>query len=522
MKAVVSASERARRRSLHLFNLFRLLIAGLFAVVGRDLGLGNEAPLLFRVVSFVYLGLTLVLGFRELSVRWGAARVLSLLAVVDVLALSLMMLTSGGYPSGIPVLMMVMLAGVSLVAESRMVLFFAALATLFMLGENLWRLLLRGESIDFLKVGFWCIGFFGVAIIARLLASRAETSAELAEERGEALVQQQALNERIIRDMADGVVVTRRDGHIRHFNPQAAALLGLEAEHKLQGLSLFDLDSGFASLFDGAAQSDEAPRLLRLGAGGRLLRCRVVDSEQHGVRSPEVVIYLTDFEEIQHKLQRDKLAALGRLTASMAHEVRNPLSAVAQAAELLEDEKRLESRTRLLRIIHDNTHRIERLIRDVLALGRREQGFPETVMLEEFIAELIEERIFREPAEAGLYQIEPLNGLSLAIDRAHLHQIVDNLLTNAARHCSRAPGSVRIHAQVLGAGQLALHVHDDGPGLDDTVRQHLFEPFFTTYSKGTGLGLYVARQLAEANDIRLELADSATGADFVLYGRQQA
>ena len=436
MKAVVSASERARRRSLHLFNLFRLLIAGLFAVVGRDLGLGNEAPLLFRVVSFVYLGLTLVLGFRELSVRWGAARVLSLLAVVDVLALSLMMLTSGGYPSGIPVLMMVMLAGVSLVAESRMVLFFAALATLFMLGENLWRLLLRGESIDFLKVGFWCIGFFGVAIIARLLASRAETSAELAEERGEALVQQQALNERIIRDMADGVVVTRRDGHIRHFNPQAAALLGLEAEHKLQGLSLFDLDSGFASLFDGAAQSDEAPRLLR--------------------------------------------------------------------------------------IIHDNTHRIERLIRDVLALGRREQGFPETVMLEEFIAELIEERIFREPAEAGLYQIEPLNGLSLAIDRAHLHQIVDNLLTNAARHCSRAPGSVRIHAQVLGAGQLALHVHDDGPGLDDTVRQHLFEPFFTTYSKGTGLGLYVARQLAEANDIRLELADSATGADFVLYGRQQA
>lgn len=520
----LAASERVRWRSLHLFNMFRLVLAGLFLVAGAELGLGSEAPVVFGLVVLVYVAIAFSLGFRRISAMLGMARTVALLFTTDVLALSLMMWASGGYGSGIPVLIMVMLAGASLVAEGRMVLFFAALATLLMLGENSWRMLVLKESVDFLKVGFWCIGFFGVAIVARLLASRAHANALLAAERGEALIRQQAVNERIIADMEDGVVVASSEGVVQQANPQAAALLGLgnNGGSGLEGLRLDDLDPAFATLLIKPAQEENRHRLLRLGPGGRLLRCRMVNGDDHAGKEASILIYLTDFEDIQRNVQRDKLAALGRLTASMAHEIRNPLSAVSQAAELLRDEKRAAMQARLARIINDNAQRIERMIRDVLALGRREQTWPEEVPLAEFVDEVLDERIFRDGAEAGRYDVDVDPDLSLMIDRAHLHQILDNLLANASRHGTGAPAAVRIHAHALSGERVALHVHDDGPGLEESTRQQVFEPFFTTHAKGTGLGLYIARELAEANDATLELAASEQGADFVLCGRQKS
>ena len=233
------------------------------------------------------------------------------------------------------------------------------------------------------------------------------------------------------------------------------------------------------------------------------------------------LIYLTDFEDIQRELQQIKLAALGRLTASMAHEIRNPLSAVSQAAELLRDEKRGEMQARLIRIINDNAQRIERMIRDVLALGRREQAQPEALVLAKFVSEVIDARVFRDQTERDLYVVDIDPALRFAIDRAHLHQILDNLLANARRYCSGAAAAVHLQAVALAGERVALHVRDDGPGLDAATRRHLFEPFFTRHAKGTGLGLYIARELAEANDATLELAASTCGADFVLTGRQR-
>ncbi|WP_341643583.1 sensor histidine kinase [Thauera sp. SDU_THAU2] len=522
MSAAASiAIERSRLASLHFLNLFRLVLAGLFVVAGEELGLGSEMPAVFRAVAYGYVASALVLGFREVSGYLGESRTIALQAVIDVVALSLMMWASGGYGSGLPVLMMVMLAGVGLVAEGRMVLFFAALATIAVLIENAWRLAVGDQPVDFLKVGIFCTGFFGIALIARLLASRAQANASLAAERGEALAKQQAVNERIIRDMQDGVIVADAKGRVLQSNPQAAVLLGMDASSasgSLEGLQLTDIDPVFDELMCGRHPDG---RLLRIGPGGRLMRCRVVYGEQQGAEGGGFLIYLTDFEDIQRGLQQTKLAALGRLTASMAHEIRNPLSAVTQAAELLRDEKRGEMQGRLVRIINDNAHRIERMIRDVLALGRREQALPEALPLAQFAAEVIEARVFSDPAERDLYAVEIEPSLSFAIDRAHLHQILDNLLANARRYCSGKSAAIRLHAMALAGERVALHVRDDGPGLDEATRLHLFEPFFTTHAKGTGLGLYIARELAEANDATLELAANGPGADFVLEGRQK-
>ena len=176
---------------------------------------------------------------------------------------------------------------------------------------------------------------------------------------------------------------------------------------------------------------------------------------------------------------------------------------------------------RLIRIINDNAQRIERMIRDVLALGRREQAQPEALVLAKFVSEVIDARVFRDQTERDLYVVDIDPALRFAIDRAHLHQILDNLLANARRYCSGAAAAVHLQAVALAGERVALHVRDDGPGLDAATRRHLFEPFFTRHAKGTGLGLYIARELAEANDATLELAASTCGADFVLTGRQR-
>ena len=509
----IAGIDLPRWRSLRYFNIFRLVLAGLFIVAGPQLNLGADYPTAYLATAWAYLGLVLTFGFPDLFERLGVERVIRLQLLVDVVALSLIMWASGGYRSGMPVLMMIMLAGAGLVAEGRMVLFFAALTTVAVLGDNAWRTLAGREPVDFLQLGIVCMGFFGIAVVSRLLALRAKANASLAAERGEELAKQQSVNERIIRDMQDGVIVLGADGRVRQANPRAAALLGLSA---LEGLLLADVDPVFAGI---AVECGDDGRLMRLGLPARLLRCRVVCGELGTPAEGDTLIYLTDFEEIQRKLQQLKLAALGRLTASMAHEIRNPLSAITQAAELLQDEKRTEMQARLTRIVNDNARRIERMIRDVLALGRREQAEPEAVPLAAFSEERIAAHSLAGEAERVVYRIEVAPEVTLALDRAHLHQILDNLVANARRYCSGGEGAVRLYAEPFPDGRIGLHVRDDGAGVPDEVLVHLFEPFFTTHPKGTGLGLYIARELAEANDATLELVGGEGGAHFLLIGR---
>lgn len=518
-----AADERrdlARRGPLRYLNLFRLILAGLFLVAGLELNLGAEAPQVFNAAAIAYLAAVLALGFPDAARRFGVDRVITLQTVIDIGILAAMMWASGGYRSGIPVLMMVVLAGVGLVAEGRMVLFYAALATVAVLAENVWRFVAGERAADFVQVAFVCTAFFGIAITARFLALRAKANESLAVQRGEALAKQQAVNERIIHDMQDGVLVVAADGVVSQANPRAAELLGLTS---VDGLRLTDVDENFADV--PTCCSTPEGSLRRLGPAGKLLRCRAVGAQDDvdGQRAAggETVIYLTDFEEIQTHIQQLKLAALGRLTASMAHEIRNPLSAVTQAAELLTEEKRGEVQVRLVRIINDNARRIERMIRDVLALGRREETLPEALPLASFACGLLDEFALRGGAERQVFALDIPGDVTFAVDRAHMHQILDNLIGNARRYCSGAPGSVHVYARVEAGGRVAVHVVDDGPGIAAADRARMFEPFFTTHPKGTGLGLYISRELAEANGATLELRDNAPGAHFVLTGRSQ-
>ncbi|MDR1063700.1 MAG: PAS domain-containing protein [Azoarcus sp.] len=512
--------DPARRRALRYFSLFRLVVAGFFLTLGSRFDLGFEAPKSFGAVALVYLLLILVLGVPEVGRRIGFARLMMLQGFIDLAVLVIVMKTSGGYQSGIPVLMMIVLAGSGLLTEGRIVLLMAALATVAVLMENSWRALAGGrhEAGDVFQVALTCSSFFGIAIMARLLALRARSNAALAAERSAELAQQEAINAHIIHDMQDGVIVLRADGIVRQVNPSACTLLG---QARIEGRPLAEVDAALAELCRHAAAS-EVGQLITLGRTRRLLRCRVAGGS-NGIEGDKL-IYLTDLEDIQRRMQQLKLVSLGRLTANMAHEIRNPLSAVTQAAELLCEEKRGDMQVRLAHIVKDNARRIEHMIRDVLALGRRERAHPEALSLAGFVSGLFDEVGLHGENERAIFQADIDPALTLGIDRSHLHRILGNLLANARRYCSGEPGAVRVDAVDAGNGQISVHVSDDGPGLDEQARVHLFEPFFTTHAKGTGLGLYIARELAEANGFSLDLLDgdpAISGAHFILTGRSQ-
>ena len=514
--------DTAQRKALRYFNLFRLIIAALFLVLGTRIGLGFEAPRLFWFVALFYVATVLALGFPDAENRIGFKRLIAIQGFMDMLILSVIMWTSGGYRSGIPVLMMIVLAGSGLLAEGRIVLFMASLATIGVLTENVWRTFVNPDAADFFQVGLACSSFFIIAIVARLLAQRSLANASLAAARGVALARQQAINAHIIRDMHDGVIVLRADGIVRQANPSARILFGL---NRMEGRRLADIAPALAEYC--YADGDETGQLIQLGQNRYLLRCQVagrIRGSKNDEGESDMLVFLTDLEDFQRRMQQLKLVSLGRLTASMAHEIRNPLSAITQAAELLREEKRADMQIRLTNIINDNSRRIERMICDVLALGRRDRTQPEALPLAEFVSELFDASGLGEESEKAIFQADIAPGLTLGIDRAHLHQIFDNLLSNARRYCSGKPGSIQIAAGDAEDGLVQVHVRDDGPGLDEQTRAHLFEPFFTTHTKGTGLGLYIARELAEANGFNLELLDNdpeRPGAHFIFTGRSQ-
>ena len=507
--------------SLHYFNIYRLIVASVFllavAFYPRTSGLGSQNLQLFVWASLAYWLLAIFFYGALKKLHLGFNILLTLQMAVDILAITLMMYASGGEKSGLAVMLLVALAGAGLVGQGRLTLFFAALATVAVLFEQAARVLEFGaDPADFVQAGILCIGFFGTAISARLLARRVIANEELARQRGIDLANQLSVSERVIRDMQDGVMVVDSNEKVRQWNPQAEALLGVHAPAQ-PDLASFSV--ALAEQYRNFRADLRAHVMtLRVPGSGGLLRSRFV----HAGESGDVLIYIEDMGRIQQQAQQIKLAALGRLTANIAHEIRNPLSAISHAAELLREEKEPQGQARLSRIINDNAQRLERLVRDVLELGRRDRALQEPIRLAGFLESFLDELAMRGQTDRGIFALGIDDDMVLIFDRTHLNQVLWNLLSNALRYCSGIPGAVRIVARNHPVpGRLELHIIDDGAGVDEETRGKIFEPFFTTHGKGTGLGLYVARELCEANDAQLEWIGNNPGAHFRIVGRNQ-
>lgn len=504
-------------RSLQYFGLYRLVVAAVFVVAFKlsagGINLGSQDADLFEYCSYFYLLAAYGVLFALRRMRRAFDLQLSLQVVMDILALTLLMYASGGAKSGIAVMLMVAVAGAGLVGQGQLTLFYAALATLAVMLEQGYRILhFSGEGEDFFRTGLISLGFFAIAVTAQMLARRVVANEGLARQRGIELADQQRINQQVILDMEDGVLVVDAGGRVRQHNPQAEALLEVQLP---DGARLAELSPELADSYGRLAKDGEAAsEVLRVPASGRLLRARFLPPGEGG----HVLIYLEDISRAQAQAQQIKLAALGRLTANIAHEIRNPLAAISHAAELLGEERRGEMADRLTRIIGDNTQRLNRLVREVLELGRRDRVQPEAIPLERFLRQLLDEYSLHAPSVARRVVLEADPGAAAWFDRAHLHRVVENLLANALRHASDRPGAIRLEARATSARRAELHIIDDGPGIEASDRGHVFEPFFTTHRGGTGLGLYIARELCEANGASLDLLEGG-GAHFRIIAK---
>lgn len=507
--------------SLGYFSALRVLVAGLFLVAylmyGDSFNLGSHRGSMFLATDIVYgifaLGF-LVLGHR---VRPHFDLLLTTEIMVDIVAMALMTYASGGLRSGMGYMLMVVLAAAGLVGQGRMILFYAAAASVAILFVQGYQFLeLHADVGDFFQAGITSIGFFAIAISGRLLARRIVANEELARLRGVALAEQFEISEQVMRDMQDGVLVVNRDGDLRQFNQQALALLDVPMRDVKYGdVNAVSVELGalVARWWRGEIPDQE---VFRSPGNGRLLKARFFTAGQ----GEKALIYIEDLAQAQAQAQQIKLAALGRLTANLAHEIRNPLAAISQAAELLPEEGRHEMQLRLARIISDNAQRLNRLVAEVLELGRRDRAYPELIHLSTFLAAFIEELSPYDPKAGGRIALEVKDDLTIRFDRGHLHRVLWNLLTNALRHGSSAPGGIRILVRALPSTlPVELRIIDDGSGIEPEARPQVFEPFYTTHGAGTGLGLYIARELCEANGASLEVAENAPGGHFRIVAR---
>jgi two-component system sensor histidine kinase PilS (NtrC family) len=505
-------------RSLRFFNLYRLILGGLLmfmaTLFGSALNLSVRDLDAFFWTSASYASLALL---SVAAIAWRRPRPgwqLAFQMFADVACITLLTFFSGGIQGNLGMLLLVSLTFAGLISRGRITLLYAALATIAVLLEHGYAVLTRDASAaQFFQAGILSISYFAIAWLAHTLSKYAVASEKLAFLRGVDLSNMAEANRLMIQDMPDGVLVVDERGMVRQSNPGAGRLLGYAfpaaAQVRLGDCSPL-LEAMFAAWRQNKALGHE---VLRLPLTNQLVRVRFLPVEREGFWG--AVVVLEDMQRAQEQAQQVKLAALGRLTANIAHEVRNPLASISYATELLKEEKPDPARERLFRIILDNTSRLNRIVQDVMQINRRDRAQPEPIDLAARLSEFLETLCEVENLPREVFTVTVPASCVVNFDRGHFEQVLWNLCRNGLRHSQKHPGSVRLRATPGEDGRPMLEVTDDGPGVAPDAVPRLFEPFHTTDAGGTGLGLYIARELCEANGARIDYnRDAAGGACF--------
>jgi len=494
-------------RVLGLLNLYRLVIPSvliaLALIASRPQLLGAASPALFMstLVGWFASG---VVCIGLLKTRWPSLHAQAFIHVAfDIVAVTALLITSGGAGSGAGLLLILPVAAVSILLSRRTATLVGAIAALCVLGQQI-VLSLSGvsDSSDLTQAGL--LG--GVILIAALavapLAGRLRESEALVRQRNLDLANLAELSQYIVERLRESLVVVDEHDRIRLINESACQILGAEANaNALLGEVSPRLLYLLAMWRQNAPVTDTVGGNLLAVDGLREVRPHFAPLGQG--QPPPVLVFLEDLTALDDRIHQTRLAALGRLSASIAHEIRNPIGAISHASQLLlEDPGLSESSKRMSDIIRTNTERVSTIIGNVQQLARRDSTRPERMPLAEWIAEFVEEFVSTGGHEQGQLEARaPDADFEVRVDPSHLRQILWNLCENAFRYSVKsADDKVEIRiGRLAGSNRPFLEVQDRGPGIDSTISDRIFEPFFTSNTNGTGLGLFIARELAQCN-----------------------
>ena len=497
-------------RVLGTLNVFRLLLAAVLLVLffaGDDPRFfGERYPAVFSATAAGYLVFSIISGMA-IRQRWVTAGPQTIAQVtVDIAAIVILMHASGGISSGLGGLLVVFVGAGSMILPLQVPAFFAALATIAILGEQFFSQIGGvSDTSNFSAAGVLGAIIFAISLAARPLARRIQFSEALARQRGVDLANVSELNEYIVQHLRESIVVIDANDRIRLINASAAQLIGAPPE--AHGLNIGDASRDLAEYVQKwrRNEADSAHTELTMAADDDSARIKAHLAplgKGHG-RSGPILVFLEDASIMNARVQQSKLASLGRLSASIAHEIRNPVGAMSHAGQLLAESDSLnEDDLRLTEIIRSHAERVSHIIDNILQLSRRESSRPERFELAPWLRDFAQEFSRTLELQEGELSVTDVDdGLEVRMDPSHLRQVLWNLCDNAVKYASET-GGILVELQcgrTQRSGQPYLEVLDQGHGVEPAIVDKIFEPFYTDKSGGTGLGLYISRELCELN-----------------------
>jgi two-component system sensor histidine kinase PilS (NtrC family) len=477
--------------------------------------LGASNPGLYTLASIAYIGFSLLAGLTARLRRPGYDFQTIAQILVDIGVITLLMNASGGPGSGLGILLIITVATGSLLMPDRMAFLFAAVAAMAILGEQVYSTVFVGLPRE---GGYTQAGLLGAALflttgLVYLMARRIHASEALAHRRGVDVANLARLNTYIVQRLQAGILVTDQRNNIRLINDTACKLLGIQKDS--EGRALANASPAlYEELIRWHRSPDKEAGLLKSAANGDAILPQFTSlGTADGMGA---LVFLENTAAMARQAQQMKLASLGRLTASIAHEIRNPLGAISHAAQLLDESNVLEKQDhRLMAIIRENTRRVNTVVENVLQLSRQATATPQRIAAREWLEKFRDE--FIHSGHCGQKQLSVTvnpEDIEVWMDPSQLHQVVWNLCLNALHHARPAAGPVTLQLACTRADNqhaTTLDIIDNGIGIEQDIADQIFEPFFTTKSGGTGLGLYISRGICESNQARLGYQTSPEG-----------
>lgn len=502
-------------RVIGLLNLYRVLVP--LVLVSMQVLAGPQwAPVAARpsmfmsaCVAYFTAGVLLVIARR---LEWASLRIVALVnASVDSAAIALILYAGGGISSGLGILLVLPVAALAVLADHRDAFLIAAVAALGVLVQQVFVTLADSTpTTDYTAAGVLGVVLFGIALSLWPVANRLRESEALVRKQELDLANLAHLSQYIVQHLRESILVIDPQDRIRLINESAAQMLGDDKAYPdvLIGEAapqlLYLLETWRQSSSHTAVFPNADPTFVSAD-GGRVIRAHFAPL---GAASPTpVIVFLEDTSLLAERVQQSKLAALGRLSASIAHEIRNPVGAMSHAGQLLAESPNISAEDRrLTEIIRNNADRVSGIINNVLRLSKREETHAESLLLQSWCEEFHEEfcETMQWPRErvrvGGLAA-----GIEVRVDPSQLRQIVWNLCENALKHgVQQSPDQiVEIrYGRMNPTARPFLEIADRGPGVAAEHAERIFEPFFSG-GRGTGLGLFLARELAQTNGATL-------------------
>ncbi len=520
---------------LRLFNYFRGSLALFFIALYLNGWLVQLIPAsrfhteLFITTSILYLIASIFFITGIIRQKPGLHTQVIVQTLIDISCIIILMHATGGIRSGLGMLLIITTSMTSLFLHKRVTIFFAAVAAIAVIVEQIYSQFLDVKySPAFTQAGLLGILIFISALLTIYTTRKLKESEKLAEQASAELENIIQMNEHIIRSMRTGIIVIKNNGDIIMANNAALELLGnikVDTQTNIKDISI-NLYKRFIDWNNFSVQNHrpiaQPQGLPDLQTGFSHIEKSALSNNKNQGRT---LIFLEDATQLAQRFQQVKLASLGRLTASIAHEIRNPLAAINHAGQLLGETSTDAADKKLTSIINTQALRLNQIVENVLQLSRQQRGTPEAIDIQAWLIQFSKEFLSTNKLQEQqmILQIKPAT-IKILFDSGQLHQVMWNLCMNAVNHSEQELTALKI--QITGAidnssKQPYIDIADNGIGINEETQSHIFDPFFTTSAEGTGLGLYITKEVIESNRAKIQyISPSAGGTCFRIYFQQ--